>query len=89
MDQRALKTSLCYIFCRAIEVRFYAAELELSFMRAQPLKPAEVLWRTVTEKLFSSDHMGFFIIQYQKSDFISCGSQGHCKCFFFFSMFRM
>lgn len=45
--------------CRASEVRFYAAELEIGFMRAQPLKPAELLWRTLTEKLFSSNHMGF------------------------------
>lgn len=60
MDQRALKTSLCYMCCRASEVRFYAAELELGFMRAQPLKPAEVLWRTLTEKLFSSNHMFFY-----------------------------
>lgn len=50
------------VLCVLLLVRFCAAELELSFMRAQPLKPAKVLWRTLKEKLFSSNHMwGFFM----------------------------
>lgn len=43
-------------------MRFYAAELEIGFMRAKSLKPAERLWRTLTEKLFSSNHMGFLCL---------------------------
>lgn len=52
MDQRTLKTSLCCMCCRASEVRFCAAELKLGFMKAESLKPAEILWRTFTENFF-------------------------------------
>jgi len=51
--------------CRASEVRFCAAELKLGFMRAESLKPAEILWRTFTEKFFFfSSNPLFYILEY-------------------------
>jgi len=50
--------------CRASEVRFCAAELKLGFMRAESLKPAEILWRTFTENFFFSSNPLFYILEY-------------------------
>ena len=49
----------------ASEVRFCAAELKLGFMRAESLKPAEILWRTFTENFFFfSSNPLFYILEY-------------------------
>lgn len=42
-DYSVLKTSLCLCDAEPESWDFYAFELELGFMRAQALKPAEVL----------------------------------------------
>lgn len=87
MDHRALKNKRMCCRANAAEVRFYAAELELGIKRAEPLKPAEVIWRTLTENLFSPNPL-FYMIEYWVW-FYFLWKSGLMWKFLFFSMFRM